>query len=691
MEEITEEKGRKKSIKDMKLKDVFNTRGKRGAGYVLLIIFEVYLFALFFTCAMEYYVTDVSEGFFSYFISDYLTYLYDVPKFLIVLPRAVSEFFFRSYEVTVVMILLLFVFFVFQRGYIAVLTSGTLGMILCYASKIKFQNRMELLNYRDMALTEAAGMAKEYLSFDFGLRFLGMLIIVLVFGALTFFSDRLVRDDRKAMVRKEKVIFWGIRAGIGLLMIGAFFHYQYRVNKKIKTTDYLDSFFYLTERPSDFVVYRFFEDKSTTYKVEEVREAYQNILASRPAQNGKSTLAAEDYPNVIVIMDESWWDMGQIDPDKMKLSQDPLGPVKELGDKVSIGTAGVNIYGGGTICSEVEFLTGWNSKYFSSSSTAMAEMAERDAHSVVEYFNVLGYDTHAIHPYYGEFYSRDTLYQRLGFDHLTFDPDMRYKKLFDRYISDDALADQIIYEFENRSEDKAFIFAVSIASHRTTLEYDIPFNYDYPYMVTYEKGKDWAPIEEWPDTEYEYLTHCINGVYEASAAYAKLVSYFEEQGEPVILVMFGDHCPNLTASELSDLGIIREAVTPDWNPTAINAESSAQDVQDILTMYSVPVISWSNCLDSPALDMSLNNVSVLATRIIEKSGLPTARMALLEEFYESRLASDCLFFMLDEKGGIVSEITDEIRESIQNKIMIQYDQIYGDDICKDIWLPMNDR
>ena len=268
---------------------------------------------------------------------------------------------------------------------------------------------------------------------------------------------------------------------------------------------------------------------------------------------------------------------------------------------------------------------------------------------------------------------------------------MRYKKLFDRYISDDALADQIIYEFENRSEDKAFIFAVSIASHRTTLEYDNPFNNDYPYTVTYEKGKDWAPIEEWPGTEYEYLTHCINGVYEASVAYAKLVSYFEEQGEPVILVMFGDHCPNLTASELSDLGIIREAVTPDWNPTAINAESTEQDVQDILTMYSVPVISWSNCLDSPDLDLSLNNVSVLATRIIEKSGLPTARMALLEEFYESRLASDCLFFMLDEKGDIVSEITDEIRESIENKIMIQYDQIYGDDICKDIWLPMNDR
>ena len=364
--------------------------------------------------------------------------------------------------------------------------------------------------------------------------------------------------------------------------------------------------------------------------------------------------------------------------------------MKELGDKVSWGSASVNIFGGGTISSETEFLTGWNSKYFRNSISVVSDQTGRKNHSLVEYFNALGYDTHGIHPFFGEFYNRRDLYENLGFDHITFEPDMKYREPFDRYISDGALADQIIYEFENRSADKAFIFSVSVASHSTYMGSPTPFNDDYPYIVSMERGKNWAPFEEWDETAFNGFKRLVNGFYESSAAYAKLVSYFESQNEPVILVMFGDHCPGVEIKDLADVGILKGGNDKNWVPTAVRENYSEETIADIELLYSVPVVSWSNCLDDADMDMSMNNLCVLGSRILQKAKLPMTEMTLLENYYESQLATDNNFFMIDPDQNLIFRTTDEIDESIRIKTLIQYDLMYGDDICKDVWLPMTD-
>ena len=374
-----------------------------------------------------------------------------------------------------------------------------------------------------------------------------------------------------------------------------------------------------------------------------------------------------------------------VDDNKMKLSKDPLGPVKELGDKVAWGTACVNVFGGGTISSETEFLTGWNGKYFSNS---ISVVNDREIHSLVEYFNKLGYNTRAIHPFLANFYSREDMYMFMGFDHSTFDPDMIYRELFDRYINDDSLADQIIYEFENREEDKAFIFAVSVATHSTHMGYSAPFNENYPYKVSIEKGKDWLPIEDWPEVDLASFKRTVNGIYEASESFAKLVRYFEDQDEPVILVMFGDHCPNLSVQHLSDVGILDANIDADWIPTAIRPDSSEKTIRDTQVLYSVPVVSWSNCLEDADLDMSLNNLSVLGSRIIQKANLPVSKMVLLEDYYETQLATDHSLFMIDRERNFVYQTTKEIDESIRIKSLIQYDLMYGDGVCEDVWGPL---
>ncbi|MBR6364509.1 MAG: LTA synthase family protein [Lachnospiraceae bacterium] len=677
-----------KEKKQRTLKEVFNTRGKRAAAYYPLMLLELYVFSILFSGTMEYYVSDVDENFFSYLGIYFLDYFYDVFHFLFAAPNALYPNFYNAYAILIIFFLSLALFFVIQRGWITLLSSGILGIVLCYASKLKFKNRMELLNIQDLRLTEAAGMAKNYLTLNVGVRFLGLLFVLALFVTIAFFTDRIVSADRKALVRKEKICFWGIRIVLGVLMVAALFGYQARIDRAMLKGDVTQRLVFLSDHPSDYVVYRFLEKKSTSYSEEEVAETYRETIGRLIEEYKENESGAkrdkDQYPNVIVIMNESWWHMDQADPAKMTMSKDPLGPVKELGDKVKWGSAGVNIFGGGTISSELEFLTGWNAKYFSNSSTITTDISDRKIHSIVEYFNRLGYDTHAIHPYYGEFYSRDKLYESLGFDHMTFDPDMKFRNTFDRYINDDSLADQIIYEFENKSADQAFIFSVSVAAHGTYLEYSEPLNANYPYTVSIDKKSGWT------DDEYKAMLRQVNGVYEGSEAYAKLVRYFESQDEPVILIMFGDHCPGLSFTSLLDAGYLKGQVNVNWTPTVVRSGYSEKMIQDIQSLYSVPVVAWSNCLDDADMDMSLSNLSVLGSRIIQKSALPMTKMALLENYYESCLSSDCLNYMMNEDREIVDITTEKIDESIHIKSLIQYDQIYGEDICNDIWVPIRD-
>ena len=82
MEEIKETKGseeKERSKKDLNFKDMFNTRGKRGTGYVLLTCLILYVFAILFTGSMEYYMTDAKSNFFP--MSSLITFCFTLTIF----------------------------------------------------------------------------------------------------------------------------------------------------------------------------------------------------------------------------------------------------------------------------------------------------------------------------------------------------------------------------------------------------------------------------------------------------------------------------------------------------------------------------------------------------------------------------------------------------------------------------------
>jgi phosphoglycerol transferase MdoB-like AlkP superfamily enzyme len=121
-----------------------------------------------------------------------------------------------------------------------------------------------------------------------------------------------------------------------------------------------------------------------------------------------------------------------------------MQPFVDLDSKCRTGYLSSNVFGGGTVSSEFEFLSGLNTKYYTSSSGIYETIKNRKVPSIVDYFNSLDYSTTAIHPYYGDFYDRETIYNTMEFDKTIFDEDMLYRDIYTRYISDESMANQII-------------------------------------------------------------------------------------------------------------------------------------------------------------------------------------------------------------------------------------------------------
>ncbi len=97
---------------------------------------------------------------------------------------------------------------------------------------------------------------------------------------------------------------------------------------------------------------------------------------------------------------------------------------------------------------------------------------------------------------------------------------------------------QVIYEYEHRDEDTPlFLFNVTIQNHGGYEDED----YETTVRVANASG-------EYPQTE-QYLSL----TQESDQALEYLVDYFSQQEDPVVILFFGDHWPNLEEDFLTQL------------------------------------------------------------------------------------------------------------------------------------------
>ncbi len=665
--------------------------------YLLLVTGLVWLYAMYVPCFMDYYVCrpDVS---FAYFLKQNLNN---------------SIYIFESTLLAFVVVL---VFCLTWNGGVSIGITSILVFLLTHGSYVKYMNRKEMLRLEDFLLTEAAGMAAGYLRFDFNkylVLLAGGLLLLMVAGAgLEWVRAKYLIPRNK---KNDREIIWIAAARLltasFVFFVMVFAAKQFMLAQLISVKE--DGTRLVEQEGNRYVLYRFvMNDRLAQAREEMTDKSYEYLLSVEESREEEQT---QVKPNVIVIMNESWWNTNQVDSDKVKFSVDPMLHYKRLYKRCVTGHLTSNVYGGGTISSEAEFLTGLNTKYYVTSSTIYEKTKNRKLPSVVDYFNALDYETVAIHPYYGDFYNRKEVYETMGFDEAIFEEDMNNREIYTRYISDDSLVKEIIAEYEEQGEeDNKFIWSVSVSNHRRTLAYHIDSVEDYDYPISVEFTEE-AHTEEMEEEDYETLVNYVNGIYYAGKAYGQLVDYFSKKEEPVIIVMFGDHVPNFSPATRVAMGLSSKEPEPtgdvsggnsfwDWfsedvsegNPAESSNLDSAVLTEDepfevLERLYSVPVIMWSNFELEQEPDFEGESIYYLAEMILESAGLPECEMSRMLERQRKVFRANGREYVLDGAGNPIVECTDEELEILNHSKTVLYDIMFGEEGRENVWMPQKDN
>lgn len=319
-------------------------------------------------------------------------------------------------------------------------------------------------------------------------------------------------------------------------------------------------------------------------EAEEVSEEASQLEEPEPVGDPQT------LPTIIAIMNESFTDMAATGDGSITLSQDNLPFLHSLqksGDVVW-GTAYSSVYGGNTCNSEYEFLTGNTTAFLPTGSKPYQQYVDHQQTSLVSLLkDTYGYHCTAIHPGQASAWERDEAYEYLGFDEFIdvtkFDV---HRRLEHGLTSDLSSYNQVIYEYEHRDKDTPlFLFNVTIQNHGG---YE---DEDYETTVQIEEAPG-----EYPQTE-QYLSL----TKKSDEALEYLIDYFSQQEEPVVILFFGDHWPNLESEFLSLL---------------LGEDSSDLSFENIMREYEVPFLIWANYdLDGEEIEaVSLNYLSGLLLR-----------------------------------------------------------------------------
>ena len=318
-------------------------------------------------------------------------------------------------------------------------------------------------------------------------------------------------------------------------------------------------------------------------QVEEVSEEVSQLEEPEPVGD------PQELPTIIAVMNESFTDMAATSDGNITLSQDNLPFLHSLQESGEVvwGTAYSSVYGGNTCNSEYEFLTGNTTAFLPSGSKPYQQYVDSEQTALPSILKSYGYRCVAVHPGNRDAWSRDTAYPYLGFDEFidvsSFDVD---RTLIHRLTSDVSTYDQLIYEYENRQEgEPLFLFGVTIQNHG---------GYEDENFQTTVRVKEAAG--EYPQTE-QYLSL----TKKSDEALEYLLDYFSQREDPVVVLFFGDHWPNLEEEYLTDL---------------LGTDSTSLGLEDMMREYQVPFVIWANYpLESQEIEaVSLNYLSGLLLR-----------------------------------------------------------------------------
>lgn len=295
-------------------------------------------------------------------------------------------------------------------------------------------------------------------------------------------------------------------------------------------------------------------------------------------------------PDIVVILSESLFDPRKLNG--MEGLPDPIPNVRKAIEAGMGGEMEVPAFGGGTIRTEFEILTGMPVAAFPATPFPYMSLARKKIPSLPLYLKQFGYRTVAIHGNSGAFWNRSNTFKSMGFDKFITEAEFPIdEKKRGRWASDTTMSGLILNELAG-SPEPTMILAISMEAHG-------PYTDKKKGGFTEQRDAIRVPnkLKGQPALELRnYLFHIRN----ADRQLGRMFESLSSRDRPTVVLFFGDHLPGLGRT-YKNLGFVnRQRPEKQYVPWILR-RTDRQDEP----LSTGPIKSW-----------------MLPGQIIEMAGLP---------------------------------------------------------------------
>lgn len=519
------------------------------------------------------------------------------------------------------------------------------ALIFSIVNRMKINIKGEPLLPWDLTLRNEALNISEYFSLVAGKGMVIFLVILFLLAEIYLIKFILKRNS------KQNCIVLPVLAAI--LLLSMYTDKPYRLDKdlgmNIITWDqeahysqngfllgfFLNSKMYAVTKPVDY----------TAAKIGSIRDKIA------PMNDLDTSIPPTKKPNIIMIMSEAFWD-----PTVMKnisFNKDCLPFFRKMQERYTSGNIVVPVFGGGTVNTEFEVLTGFSTKFIRSGAIIYSQYINKPIDSLARILADGGYASTAIHPYHNWFYKRNEVYRFMGFDRFISAEAMVEPEYKGQFISDREVTKMIINEVK-RTKERDFIFAVTMQNHG-------PYDISDPSNLI-DKEKDRIKIEgDLSDEAKSLLEYYAQGIYYSDMALKELITYFAKSKEPTLVLFFGDHLPLLGENRQ----VYQEA----------KYFEEIEPYEEYLRNYSVPFMIWDNFLEKREQNIIMS-ANFMPGFILDLAGAnKTPFINFAGYVYEQGLK------VIPSKKYYRNLAINE--ESINDYMDLQYDLMFGEQFIND--------
>lgn len=487
------------------------------------------------------------------------------------------------------------------------LTISFVLLILTYISNLKINLRGEPLSILDYRLiSEALGVID-----GFNLKLWLPIILTIFFSSIIIIIFLKVKGEIKflhSLVCSSLSLI--ILVFILILEIEDFGKFGISVPADISFNHEANGFILANVIDSKFLTI----PKPENYSEEKIMD----IINEMETYQLKTSIDTEfEEPNIIFIMSESF-----SDPSKLmgvKTNQEVIPNFKKYAINNVSGTLSVPGIGGGTANTEFEVLTGFskdNIPNYSAPYNPYNTYITDSVDSLAAEFAQQDYETLAVHTYHSWFYRRNLVYKNLGFKQFLPIEFLNDDKYLGKFI-DDQVINNVIIEQVNKTKNRDFIYAVTMASHG-------PYDEELPKEIILKENV----------VNKDEIENYLNAIHVSDQRLGELITYFENYEEPTIIIFFGDHIPPLGNDFYNNVGV------------EMGSEVSKE----------APLLIWSNYKKNEPTTISLE-ADLLGAWLLKKIG------------YDKNPYFRYLSQRLEDE-----EVDNDFKNNVYN---YQYDSIHG--------------